>query len=292
MQLLHLAASAERGSEHPLGQAVVAEARNRSIALSEPSDFEATPGKGVRAEVDGLTVEVGNRELTGERNVAANGLETRLQALEQAGKTTMLVTVDGKAAGALALADRLRQSAAPAVDSLKRMGIEVVMLTGDNSRTADAIAEQAGIQKRFAEVLPQEKERIIESLQREGKVVAMVGDGINDAPALARADVGIAIGSGTDVAREAGGIVIIEDDLRNVPTAIRLSRKTLSKIKQNLFWAFLYNVGLIPIAAGALVPLLGIQVYSVLPFLAAGAMALSSVTVVSNSLMLFRFKAD
>jgi Cu+-exporting ATPase len=165
------------------------------------------------------------------------------------------------------------------------------MVTGDNSRTAAVIAREAGIEKYFAEVLPQRKEEIIGSLQEQGRVVAMVGDGINDAPALAKADVGIAIGSGTDIARETGGIVMIKDDLRNVATAIKLSRKTLAKIKQNLFWAFLYNVGLIPIAAGVLVPFLGVQIYNVLPFLAAGAMALSSVTVVSNSLLLFRFKA-
>jgi len=167
-----------------------------------------------------------------------------------------------------------------------------VMLTGDNSRTAAAIAEKAGIDQFVAEVLPQQKEEKIESLQREGRVVAMVGDGINDAPALAKADVGIAIGSGTDIAKETGGIVLIKDDLRNVATAIKLSRKTLSKIKQNLFWAFAYNVVLIPVAAGALVPVFGVHVYTVLPFLAAGAMAISSVTVLSNSLLLFRFRTD
>ena len=170
------------------------------------------------------------------------------------------------------------------------MGIEVVMLTGDNSRTAAAIARELGIERFVAEVLPQQKEAAIESLQKEGRVVAMVGDGINDAPALAKADVGIAIGSGTDIAKEAGGIVLIKDDLMNVAVATRLSRKTLSKIRQNLFWAFAYNVVLIPIAAGALVPFFGAQVYDVLPFLAAGAMAVSSATVISNSLLLFRFK--
>ncbi|HYB44992.1 MAG TPA: heavy metal translocating P-type ATPase [Nitrososphaerales archaeon] len=290
-QLLHLAASAEKGSEHPVGEAVVAEAQNRSIALSEPSDFEATPGKGVRARVDGVAVQLGSRNLVTDLGASAPGLDQRMTELEQQGRTTMVVLADGQVAGAIAVADSLKQSAAPAVAALKEMGMEVVMLTGDNSRTAAAIAEEAGIGKYYAEVLPARKEEVIRSLQKEGRVVAMVGDGINDAPALAKADVGIAIGSGTDIAREAGGIVLVRDDLRNVPTAIRLSRKTLSKIKQNLFWAFLYNVCLIPIAAGALVPLLGVQVYNVLPFLAAGAMALSSVTVVSNSLLLFRFKA-
>ena len=270
---------------------MVAAARSRSVALSEPTDFEAIPGKGVRAMVDGRTVRVGSRILATDSGATAADLEQRLQALEKSGKTTMLVLVDGKVVGALALADKLKPSAAPAVDSLKKLGLEVIMLTGDNERTAAVIAQEAGIEKFYAGVTPQRKEEIIESLQKEGKVVAMVGDGINDAPALAKADVGIAIGSGTDIAREAGGIVMISGDLRNVATAIRLSRKTLSKIRQNLFWAFLYNVGLIPIAAGALVPLFGVQIYNVLPFLAAGAMALSSVTVVSNSLLLFRFKA-
>jgi len=173
---------------------------------------------------------------------------------------------------------------------LKKMGIEVIMLTGDNETTAKAIAKKIGIEKIFAEVLPQQKEAIIERLRNEGKVVAMVGDGINDAPALAKADVGIAIGSGTDVAKETGGIVLVKEDLRDVVTAIKLSRSTVRKIKQNLFWAFAYNAALIPIAAGALVPFFGAQVYNVLPFLAAGAMAFSSVTVVSNSLLLERFK--
>jgi len=290
-QLLHLAASAERGSEHPLGNAVVAEARRRSVELSEPLDFQAIPGKGLRARVDGQTVDIGSRSLMPDLGGSAAGLDAQLKRFEEAGMTTMLVLVNGETAGALALADSLKESAVPAVASLKEMGIEVVMVTGDNSRTAAVIAGKAGIERYFAEVLPQGKEELIGSLQEQGKVVAMVGDGINDAPALAKADVGIAIGSGTDIAREAGGIVMIKDDLRNVATAIKLSRKTLSKIKQNLFWAFLYNVGLIPVAAGALVPFLGIQIYNVLPFLAAGAMALSSVTVVSNSLLLFRFKA-
>ena len=204
----------------------------------------------------------------------------------------MIVVLDGKVGGIIAVADMVKPSAKVTVEALKKMGIQVVMLTGDNSRTATAIAQKIGIEKYVAEVLPQQKEETIESLQGEGKVVAMVGDGINDAPALAKADVGIAIGSGTDIAKETGGIVLMKDDLRNVATAIKLSRKTLSKIKQNLFWAFAYNVILIPVAAGALVPVFGAQVYNVLPFLAAGAMAISSVTVISNSLLLFRFRTD
>jgi len=202
----------------------------------------------------------------------------------------MFTVVDGALAGVIGAADTLKEYAANAVAKLKKMGIEVIMLTGDNETTAKAIAKKLGIEKIFAEVLPQQKEAVIERLRNEGKVVAMVGDGINDAPALAKADVGIAIGSGTDVAKETGGIVLVKEDLRDVVTAIKLSRSTVRKIKQNLFWAFAYNAALIPIAAGALVPFFGAQVYEVLPFLAAGAMAFSSVTVVSNSLLLERFK--
>ncbi len=289
-QLLHLAASVEKGSEHPLGEAIVNEANSRSIGISDPQGFEAIAGKGVMASVDGMTVLLGNRRLISETIQALSTLEPELAKLEEEGKTAMIVAADGKIAGIIAAADTVKPSAKATVEALKGMGIQVVMLTGDNSRTASAIAKKLGIERFVAEVLPQQKEETIESLQKEGRVVAMVGDGINDAPALARADVGIAIGSGTDIARETGGIVLIKDDLRNVATAIKLSRKTLSKIKQNLFWAFAYNVLLIPVAAGALVPLFGAQVYNVLPFLAAGAMAISSVTVISNSLLLFRFK--
>ena len=219
-------------------------------------------------------------------------VEPKLSKLEEEGKTCMIVLLEGKVAGIIAVADTVKPSAKSTVEALKGMGVQVVMLTGDNSRTAAAIAQKIGIDKFVAEVLPQQKEETIESLQKEGRVVAMVGDGINDAPALAKADVGIAIGSGTDIAKETGGVILIKDDLRNVATAIKLSRKTLSKIKQNLFWAFAYNVVLIPVAAGALVPVFGAQVYNVLPFLAAGAMAISSVTVLGNSLLLFRFRTD
>ncbi|MDG6924929.1 MAG: heavy metal translocating P-type ATPase [Nitrososphaerota archaeon] len=289
-QLLHLAASVEKGSEHPLGEAIVNEANSRSIGISDPQGFEAIAGKGVMASVDGVTVLLGNRRLISENIQALPTLEPEIAELEEEGKTAMIVVAHGKIAGIIAAADTVKPSAKATVEALKGMGIQVVMLTGDNSRTASAIAKKLGIERFVAEVLPQQKEEAIESLQKEGRVVAMVGDGINDAPALARADVGIAIGSGTDIARETGGIVLIKEDLRNVATAIKLSRKTLSKIKQNLFWAFAYNVLLIPVAAGALVPFFGAQVYNVLPFLAAGAMAISSVTVISNSLLLFRFK--
>jgi Cu+-exporting ATPase len=290
--LLRLAASVEKGSEHPLGEAIVNAARSRSISTSDPQDFEAIPGRGVRARVDGRTVLLGNRRFIEENGGDLSKVDSEISKLEGEGKTAMIISLDGRIGGIIAVADAVRPHAKATVDALKGLGVQVVMLTGDNSRTAAAIAEKVGIDKFLAEVLPQQKEAMIESLQKEGRVVAMVGDGINDAPALARADVGIAIGSGTDIAKETGGIVLIEDDLRNVVTALRLSRKTLSKIKQNLFWAFAYNVVLIPVAAGALVPFFGAQVYDVLPFLAAAAMAISSVTVLTNSLLLFRFKTD
>jgi len=290
--LLQVAASVEKGSEHPLGQAIVNEAKSRSITVSEPRGFEAIPGKGVKATVDGKAVLLGNGRLAAENGVDLSGVEAGMAKLEEEGKTAMVVVVDGKAEGVVAVADTVKPSAKAAVDALKGMGIQVVMLTGDNTRTAAAIAHRLGIERFVAEVLPLQKEEAISSLQKEGRVVAMVGDGINDAPALATADVGIAIGSGTDIAKETGGIVLIRDDLRNVATAIKLSRKTLSKIRQNLFWAFAYNVVLIPVAAGGLVPFFGAQVYDVLPFLAAGAMAISSATVVGNSLLLLRFKPE
>jgi Cu+-exporting ATPase len=289
-QLLRLAASVEKGSEHPLGEAIVNEAKRRSIGLSDPQEFEAIPGKGVKSRVDGRMVLLGNRRLISESGIDLSTAETELTKLEGEGKTAMIVAIGDKTGGIVAVSDTVKPSAKATVEALERMGVQVVMLTGDNSRTAAAMAQKIGIEKFVAEVPPQQKEEAIESLQKEGRVVAMVGDGINDAPALAKANVGIAIGSGTDIAKETGGIVLIKDDLRNVATAIQLSRKTLSKIKQNLFWAFAYNVILIPVAAGALVPVFGAQVYNVLPFLAAGAMAVSSVTVISNSLLLFRFK--
>lgn len=291
--VLRLAASVEQGSEHPLGEAIVSEAKRRSISTVQPQDFEAIAGKGVKARVDGKTIMLGNRRLAAES--AATGLERLepdLARFEGEGKTAMVVVADGRVAGVVAVADTVKPSAKATVDALKSMDVQVVMLTGDNSRTAAAIAATIGIERYVAEVLPQKKEAAIASLQEGRRVVAMVGDGINDAPALAKADVGIAIGSGTDIAKETGGVVLIKDDLRNVAAAIRLSRKTLAKIKQNLFWAFAYNVVLIPIAAGALVPFFGAEVYRILPFLAAGAMALSSVTVLSNSLLLFRFRPD
>jgi Cu+-exporting ATPase len=291
-EMLHLAASVEKGSEHPLGEAIVNEAKSRSIALSDPQEFEAISGEGVRAKVDNELILTGNRRLFTENAIDLSTAEPELERLEEEGKTAIILSKDGQIGGIVALADTVKPSAKPTIEALKRMGVQVAMLTGDNSRTAAATATKIGIDRYYAEVLPRQKEATILSLQEEARIVAMVGDGINDAPALAQANVGIAIGSGTDIAKETGGIVLIKDDLRNVATAIRLSRKTLTKIKQNLFWAFAYNVVLIPVAAGALVPVFGPQVYDVLPFLAAGAMAFSSVTVLSNSLLLFRFRPD
>jgi Cu+-exporting ATPase len=290
--IVKLAASVEKGSEHPLAEAIEKEASKRSLTIAGLSEFEAIPGKGVKARIQDKTIVLGNRKLMADMSLDLSQIEQRISALEEDGKTVMFLVVDGKLAGIIAAADTLKEHAKEAVEELKKMSIEVVMLTGDNERTAKSIAKKLGIERVLAEVLPQQKEAVIEKLQSEGKIVAMVGDGINDAPALAKADVGIAIGSGTDVAKETGGIVLVKEDLRDVVIAIKLSKSTIRKIKQNLFWAFAYNSALIPISAGALVPLFGAQVYNVLPFLAAGAMAFSSVTVVSNSLLLERFKPN
>ena len=289
--VVRLAASVERGSEHPLAEAIEKEASSRSLVVVEPSEFEAIPGKGVRAKVQEKTVVLGNRKLMAEMSVNLVEIEQKITRLEEEGKTLMFLVLNGALAGVIASADTLKQHSKETVEELKKMGIAVIMLTGDNERTAKSIASKLGIDRVFSEVLPEQKEIVIERLQNEGKIVAMVGDGINDAPALAKADIGIAIGSGTDVAKETGGIVLVKEDLRDVVIAIKLSKATVRKIKQNLFWAFMYNGALIPIAAGALVPFFGAQVYNVLPFLAAGAMAFSSVTVISNSLLLERFKA-
>jgi Cu+-exporting ATPase len=288
--VMRLAGSAEKASEHPLAEAIVTESSARTLQLLETKGFEAVAGSGVKAEVSGRKVVLGSRKMFAESG-ELTAIESKLDGLETQGKTTIILSVDGKIAGLIGVADTIKPSAKDAVRALKKLGVKVIMLTGDNAKVAAAISREAGIDRYIADVLPQQKEEAIESLQREGLVVAMVGDGINDAPALAKADVGIAIGSGTDIAKETGGIVLIRDDLKDVATAIRLSRTTLTKIRQNLFWAFAYNVVLIPIAAGALVPLFGITMYNVLPFLAAGAMAVSSVTVVTNSLTLFTFKA-
>jgi len=288
IQILGYAGAVEKGSEHPLAEAVVNAAQAKSVRLSDPSGFEALPGLGVKATVEGREVLLGNLELMSKFSVPVEEYSERVGQLQNQGKTVTFLAVDRHPSAIIGLADTVKESSARSVKALKKMGLEVIMLTGDNERTAKAIAQTLGIDTIIANVRPDQKEDIVRKLQTSGKKVAMVGDGINDAPALAAADVGIAIGSGTDVAKETGGIVLIKDDMTDVPKAIDLSRATVSKIKQNLLWAFLYNVALIPIAAGVLVPFLGPGIYQVLPLLAGAAMAISSVTVVSNSLLLRR----
>ena len=287
-QILGYAGAVEKGSEHPLAEAVVKAARAKRIELSDPSGFEALPGLGVKATVEGRDVLLGNLELMSKFSVPVEAYSERMAELQNQGKTVSLLAVDRQPVALIGLADTVKESSAITVKALKKMGLDVVMLTGDNERTAKAIAQTLGIDTVFANVRPDQKEEIVRKLQKNGKV-AMVGDGINDAPALAAADVGIAIGSGTDVAKETGGIVLLRDDMTDVPKALELSKATIRKIKQNLVWAFFYNVALIPIAAGILVPFLGPGIYQVLPLLAGAAMAISSVTVVSNSLLLRRF---
>jgi Cu+-exporting ATPase len=293
-ELLRLAAIAESGSEHPLGQAVVNNAKEKGIpVISNPTSFEAVSGHGLRATYADHIILIGNRKLMDDNNIpVTETVDTTLTQLEIPGKTGTLVAIDNKLAGIIALADTIKKNAKDAIDILTNsMGIEVAMLTGDNERTAKAVASKLGISRVIAQVLPQQKQQVISKLRdEEKKVVAMVGDGINDAPALAEADLGIAIGSGTDVAKETGGIILIKDDLMDVPIALDLGKKTVSKIKQNLFWAFVYNAGLIPVAAGALVPLFGLNMFGWLPMLAGLAMAMSSVTVVGNSILLGRYK--
>jgi Cu+-exporting ATPase len=289
-ELLRLAAIAESGSEHPLGQAIVRKAKEDNV-IPNPEISEAILGHGLRAEYQDHVILVGTRKLMIDNRIPIpERVESKLSELENMGKTAVLVAVDANLSGILALADTIKETAKKAVDTLKSKGKEVIMLTGDNERTAMHIAAQLGIKRVISQVLPQQKEEVISQLKSEGKIVAMVGDGINDAPALARADLGIAIGSGTDVAKETGGIILIKGDVRDVVIALELGGKTVSKIKQNLFWAFAYNTGLIPIAGGALVPLLGVGIFGWLPMLAAVAMAMSSVTVVGNSILLGRYK--
>jgi Cu+-exporting ATPase len=291
--VLRYAAVTERRSEHSLGEAVRSDARRMGLQVSEPESFEAIPGMGVRCRYDGHDVMFGNMALiSGSGDALSVEAERQVSTLEGQGKTAMILSVDKNIVGLIGVADTIKEHSALAVKQLKQIGIQVMMVTGDNDKTARAIAERLGIDRVLSEVLPDQKERVVKEIQHEGRRVAMVGDGVNDAPALAAADVGIAIGSGTDVAVETGGIVLIRDDPRDVVTAIQLSKRTMQKIKQNLFWAFAYNAILIPVAAGALVPFLGAEMYHYLPFLAAGAMAFSSVTVVGNSLLLSRFNPE
>ena len=290
--LLRLAASAERGSEHPLGQAIVAEAEARGLALADPQDFEALPGKGIRAQVEGHAVLVGKPEWLEAENVPLGNLTAEVERLQAEAKTAVAVAVNGEAVGILGVADTLKEGSVEAVAQLQWLGLEVVMLTGDNRRTAEAIAAQAGIGHVIAEVLPADKAAQVKRLQSEARLVGMVGDGINDAPALAQADVGIALGTGTDVAMETAGVTLMRGDLRAVGQALALSRATMRTIKQNLFWAFFYNAILIPVAAGVLYPLPWVPdiLRQLHPVLAAFAMAFSSITVVSNSLRLRRVR--
>ncbi|MCW4000522.1 MAG: heavy metal translocating P-type ATPase [Candidatus Bathyarchaeota archaeon] len=286
-QILEYAAVAEKNSEHPLGEAIVKLAAKKGLSLEDPDDFNAIPGQGVEVQYRSARVLLGNRKLMEANSVPISEFEAKMAAFEAEGKTAMLLSVDGKAAGLIAVADTLKEHSAEAVHALREMGLEVIMLTGDNQRTAQAIAAQVGVDRVVAEVLPGDKASEIKRLQAEGKVVAMVGDGINDAPALAQANIGIAVGTGTDVAVETGDIVLIKNDLRDVVVAIQLSQATMRKIRQNLFWAFFYNILLVPLAAGAFYPILHVLFD---PIWAAAAMASSSVTVVTNASLLRRFK--
>ena len=285
--LLQIAASAEKGSEHPLGEAIVEAAKKESLELLKVSRFNAIPGYGIEVEINGQQVLLGNRKLMDDRKVSLDDMESESDRLAMEGKTPMYIGVNGKLSGIIAVADVVKASSLNAIAQLKSMGLEVAMITGDNRKTAEAIAKQVGLDRVLAEVLPQDKSNEVKKLQGEGKKVAMVGDGINDAPALAQADIGIAIGSGTDVAMESADIVLMRSDLLDVPAAIQLSKSTIRNIKQNLFWAFGYNVIGIPIAAGVLHifggPLLN-------PIFAAAAMSLSSVSVLTNALRLKRLK--
>ena len=289
---LRLAASAERGSEHPLGEAIVRAAQERELPLQEPTNFSGIAGHGIAAEVDGRHVLLGNMRLMEREEVHLNGLEAKAQALQNEAKTAMWLAVDGQATAVIGVADTIKEGSKEAVAALKERGLTVVMMTGDNQATADAIAAEVGIERVFAEVLPGDKASYVKQLQEEGYTVGMVGDGINDAPALAQADVGLAIGTGTDVAMETADVTLIRGDLRSVPQAIHLSQATMRNIRENLVWAFGYNVILIPVAAGILAPFAWAPDFlkQLHPILAAGAMAFSSISVVSNALRLRRLK--
>ena len=279
-QIVEFAGAVESGSEHPIAQAVVKRAKMERITFPTLEKFEALNGLGVKAIVNGTSVYAGNRKMMKMFTIPTESVEEKMSKLESEGKTAIMVAINNKVEGIIAVADSLKESSPRAITALKDLGIECIMITGDNEKTAKAIAKSVGIEKVIANVLPSDKAVEIKKLQSEGKIVAMVGDGINDAPALAQADIGIAIGSGSDIAKETGGIILIRDDVMDVSRAIKLSRATMKKIKQNLFWAFAYNSGAIPIAAIGLLS----------PILAAAAMALSSISVIANSSLLKRYK--
>jgi P-type Cu+ transporter len=282
-ELLRLAASVERGSEHPLAAAIVSAAQQRDLRLSEAEDFQSVTGKGVFAKVDQRQVALGNSKLLAQLGIGADGLSERAEALRKEGETVMVVGVDGKLAGLLGVADPIKESTAQAIKTLHQDGIRIVMLTGDNRTTAGAVALRLGIDEVEADVLPEHKGEVVKRLQAEGRIVAMAGDGINDAPALAQAHVGIAMGTGTDVAIESAGVVLVKGDLRGIVRARKLSRATMRNIRQNLFFAFIYNALGIPIAAGVLYPVFGLLLS---PMIASAAMSFSSVSVIANALRL------
>ncbi len=283
VDLLKLAASLEQASEHPLGAAIVAAARERNIALLEVRDFAAPSGKGVSGTIDGRNVVIGNKKIIDEAGIATSSLDADAEKLRAEGATAVYVAVDGNAAGIIAIADPIKATTPSALRRLKDSGIHVVMLTGDNATTAKAVAAKLGIDDVKADVLPEDKSRIVSDLKKQGHAVAMAGDGVNDAPALAAADVGIAMGTGTDVAIESAGVTLLKGDLEGIARARRLSEATMSNIRQNLFFAFVYNAAGVPIAAGVLYPIFGLLLS---PIIAAAAMALSSVSVISNALRL------
>jgi Cu+-exporting ATPase len=282
-ELLYLAASLERGSEHPLAAAIVKEAEEKGVKLADAREFRSITGKGVVGFVDGKRIALGNRKLLEELSVGAGDLWDQSEELRRDGQTVMFVVVDGAVAGVLGVADPVKQSTPEAIRMLHEDGIKIIMVTGDNRTTAEAVAKKLGIDEVHAEVLPEQKIEVIRDLQRKGRIVAMAGDGINDAPALAQAHVGIAMGTGTDVAIESAGVTLVKGDLRGIVRARKLSRATMRNIRQNLFFAFIYNVLGIPIAAGLLYPFFGVLLS---PVIASVAMTFSSVSVISNALRL------
>jgi Cu+-exporting ATPase len=281
--VLRLAGSLERGSEHPLAAAIVAAAQARGLALTEASDFSAPAGKGATGAVEGRRVVAGNRAMMAEAGIDVTALEGDAEALRQDGATALFAAVDGRPAGVIAIADPVKPAAPAAVAALRKAGLRIVMLTGDNGTTAQAVARRLGISEVEAEILPQDKAQVVERLRGQGRVVAMAGDGVNDAPALAAADVGVAMGTGTDVAIESAGVTLLNGDLNGLVQARRLSQATMRNIRQNLFFAFFYNAAGVPIAAGVLYPVFGMLLS---PIIAALAMSLSSVSVISNALRL------